>query len=190
MIRHAEDELGVERTDPSDPRWLSDASEELFDRDERAMGRLLTEDTSETRAGAYCHYHLTVEGILARTGYYGVQTNSGGDAAELPTLPGLVGGLSNIRSDEGRHGVRDGETEGPRRRRERRPRVPPGDGRRTRAAHAVYRRRVGRRQSPGLGENDLVAYAAERHMDRMTRIADSGAGLPSVAEPTRLEENY
>lgn len=45
-------------------------------------------------------------------------------------------------------------------------------------------------ESPGLGEDDLVAYAAERHTDRMTRVADSGAGLPSVAEPTRLEENY
>jgi ribonucleoside-diphosphate reductase beta chain len=188
VIRHAEDELGVERTDPSDSRWFSDAYEELFDRNERAMERLLTEDTSEARAGAYCHYHLTIEGILAQTGYYGVQTNFGGDAAELPTLPGLVEGFSNIRSDEGRHVgfgmaklkilVDDGS-------------VDPEFLRETVGELVPLTQSIvsasADDESLGLGEDDLVAYAAERHTDRMAQIADSGAELPSVEELTRLE---
>ena len=188
VIRRAEDELGVERSDPSDPRWFSDAYEELFDRNERAMERLLTEDAPRTRASAYCHYHLTIEGILAQTGYYGVQTNFGGDVAELPTLPGLVEGFSNIRSDEGRH---------------------VGFGMAKLKALVAdrcvdpefLRETVGELvpltqaivggatddDSAGLDESDLVAYAAERHTDRMAQIADSDADLPSVEELTRLE---
>ena len=187
VIRRAEDALGIERSDPSDPRWFSDAYAELFDRNERAMERLLTEDSPETRAGAYCHYHLTIEGILAQTGYYGVQTNFGGEVDALPTLPGLVEGFSNIRSDEGRHVgfgmaklkalVEDGSV-----------------------APEYLREIVGELvpltqsivgastddESAGLGEDDLVTYAAERHTDRMAQIAGSDAELPSVEELTRL----
>jgi len=42
-------------------------------------------------------------GILAQTGYYGMQTSYGGEFDELPHLPGLVQGFTKIRSDEGRH---------------------------------------------------------------------------------------
>ncbi|NHN48313.1 ribonucleoside-diphosphate reductase [Halostella sp. JP-L12] len=188
VIRRAEDELGVKRSDPSDPRWFSDAYVELFDRNERAMARLLTDDSPEARADAYCHYHLTIEGILAQTGYYGVQTNFGGDVAELPTLPGLVEGFSNIRSDEGRHvGFGMAKLKGL-----------VGDG-----SVSVERlwETVGELvpltqsivsasaddDSAGLGEDELVTYAAERHTDRMAQIADSDAELPSVGELTRIE---
>jgi ribonucleoside-diphosphate reductase beta chain len=84
----------------------------LFDGTEAAMHRLLEEDTPENRVTAYCHYHLVVESVLAQTGYYGITStlsDSGPDIRaadareDFPNLPGLVEGVSYIRSDEGRH---------------------------------------------------------------------------------------
>ncbi|PSP87444.1 ribonucleoside-diphosphate reductase [Halobacteriales archaeon QS_4_69_34] len=100
---------GFESTRPTDERYFDDDYVELFDKNEAAMQRLLEEDTPENRAEAYCHYHLVIESVLAQTGYYGIQSSfsdGGADdlaAREFPDLDGLVGGITKIRSDEGRH---------------------------------------------------------------------------------------
>jgi len=68
------------------------------------MHRLLEERTPETFARAYTHYHLVIEGILAQTGYYGMQRSFRADEfPELPHLPGLHTGFPRIRQDERRH---------------------------------------------------------------------------------------
>ncbi|MDZ7730534.1 MAG: ribonucleoside-diphosphate reductase [Natrialbaceae archaeon] len=104
VIHTIEDEKGWERTDPRDPKWFPEPYLELFERNKEATHRLLTDDTVENRAIAYCHYHMTIEGVLAQSGYYGLQTLFGDDEiAFMPVLPGLDEGISNIRSDEGRH---------------------------------------------------------------------------------------
>jgi ribonucleoside-diphosphate reductase beta chain len=105
VVHPAEDELGLPRSSPTDPEWFDDAYDELFQRNEDAMARLLPEDTPENRTRAYCHYHLIIEGVLAQTGYYGLSKAYNGDheAQGLPHLPGLVEGLTLIRQDEGRH---------------------------------------------------------------------------------------
>jgi len=98
-----------ERVNPTDGRFFTDGYVELFDRTEAAMETLLTDDTPESRVRAYAHYHLTVESVLAQTGYWGITSamSSGGSDAvakvDLPHLDGLVEGISYIRSDEGRH---------------------------------------------------------------------------------------
>ena len=38
-----EDELGIERSSPTDPVWYNDAYDELFERNERAMAALLAD---------------------------------------------------------------------------------------------------------------------------------------------------
>jgi ribonucleoside-diphosphate reductase beta chain len=103
------DEHGFEATYPTNQRFFNDDYVALFDKNEQAMERLLTDDTPENRAKAYCHYHLVVESVLAQTGYYGLQSTfspSGDDDVpqrDLPHLEGLVEGITYIRSDEGRH---------------------------------------------------------------------------------------
>jgi ribonucleoside-diphosphate reductase beta chain len=106
-VARAED---AEVTRPTDQRYFPEGYVELFDRTEEAMERLLTDDTPENRAKAYCHYHLTVESVLAQTGYYGISArfSDGGpdvydDDVDTPELEGLVEGINYIRSDEGRH---------------------------------------------------------------------------------------
>jgi len=100
---------GFEVTKPTDQHYFPDGFIELFDKTEEAMHKLLEEDTPTNRAKAYCHYHLTVESVLAQTGYYGIESTfspRGSDevaARDLPHLEGLVEGITNIRSDEGRH---------------------------------------------------------------------------------------
>jgi len=100
---------GFEVTAPTAQQYFPDGYIQLFDKTEEAMNRLLEEDTPETRTRAYCHYHLTVESVLAQTGYYGLESTfspRGSDevaARDLPHLEGLVEGIMNIRSDEGRH---------------------------------------------------------------------------------------
>lgn len=101
--------LGYERTSPLAARYYNEQYDELFERTETAMHRLLESDSPENRVKAYAHYHLTIESVLAQTGYYGFQSAfsaTGSDditKREFPELPGLVAGISNIRSDEGRH---------------------------------------------------------------------------------------
>jgi ribonucleoside-diphosphate reductase beta chain len=103
---------GFEVTPPTADRYFMDGYAKLFDGTEAAMHRLLEEDTPENRVTAYCHYHLVVESVLAQTGYYGITSSlsergpdirADGARAEFPNLPGLVEGVSYIRSDEGRH---------------------------------------------------------------------------------------
>ncbi|GAB3029861.1 ribonucleotide-diphosphate reductase subunit beta [Natronobiforma cellulositropha] len=92
---------GLDPTGLLEERWFPPAYLELLERTETAMARLLTDDTPENRARAYCHYHLTIEGVLAQTGYYSVdqELRRNGTAA----LPGLLEGFDHIRTDEGRH---------------------------------------------------------------------------------------
>ncbi len=109
VIDPAAEELGFERTAPTAEQYFNAQYNELFERTEAAMSRLLTEDTPRNRVEAYCHYHLAIESVLAQTGYYGIQSSfsdSGSDEVtdeQFAELPGLVNGITKIRSDEGRH---------------------------------------------------------------------------------------
>jgi ribonucleoside-diphosphate reductase beta chain len=104
VIHPVEEELGFETSSPTDDKWFNDAYDDLFERNEEAMHRLLDDPTPENFARAYCHYHLVIEGILAQTGYYGMQQSYSEDNhTELPHLPGLYEGFTLIRQDEGRH---------------------------------------------------------------------------------------
>jgi ribonucleoside-diphosphate reductase beta chain len=69
VVNPVEDDLGYEQSSPAEARWFNEAYDELFERNERAMHRLLDDRSPETFARAYTHYHLVVEGILAQTGY-------------------------------------------------------------------------------------------------------------------------
>ncbi|ARS90750.1 ribonucleoside-diphosphate reductase [Natrarchaeobaculum aegyptiacum] len=191
VIWAVEDELGWERSNPRDDVWFNEPYIELFDRNKKAQYRLLEEDTPENRAKAYCHYHLTVEGILAQTGYYGMQTSYGGEFEELPYLPGLVEGFTKIRSDEGRHVgfgmnqlkklIREG--------------VDPELIEDTVAELIPLvqgiteddRFQPDDAEPVGLEEGALAAYAVEKHTDRMQQITDAAAEIPDVDELVRLE---
>ncbi|MEF8806832.1 ribonucleoside-diphosphate reductase [Natronomonas sp.] len=104
VIHPVEEELGFEPSSPTDDKWFNDAYHELFERNEEATHRLLDDPTPDNFARAYCHYHLVIEGILAQTGYYGMQQSYAKDShPDLPHLPGLYEGFTKIRQDEGRH---------------------------------------------------------------------------------------
>jgi ribonucleoside-diphosphate reductase beta chain len=109
VINPVAEELGHEVTNPTDQRYFNDDYIALFDKTEDAMETLLEDDTVENRVTAYCHYHLTVESVLAQTGYYGFQSvfsDTGSDEVALTDFPnadGIVNGIMKIRSDEGRH---------------------------------------------------------------------------------------
>jgi ribonucleoside-diphosphate reductase beta chain len=105
VINPVEEEFGHEITSPYEDRWFGSDYVELFDRNEEAMHRLLEDDSPEALANAYCHYHMTIEGMLAESGYYGLQSIFGTDKVSpvTPELPGLDEGLNYIRGDEGRH---------------------------------------------------------------------------------------
>jgi ribonucleoside-diphosphate reductase beta chain len=187
VIHPAEEGRDTERTSPADERWFSDEYNELFARNERAMARLLEEDTPENRAKAYSHYHMTVEGILAQTGYYGLTRQFDRDTyPDVPHLPGLVEGLTSIRSDEGRH-VGFGmaklkelvESE--------------------RVDAAVIEATVGELlplvqasipdaegDEPGIESNELVEYATSKHGQRMQQITAANESIPDVDELTAL----
>ncbi len=189
VVTGAEERRGMAVTAPTDDRWFSDAYAELFDRNEAAMERLLVENTPETRASAYCHYHLVIEGVLAQTGYYGVQRSFSGEFDALPRLPGLVEGFAKVRADEGRHVgfgmaklkalVASGD-------------VTPeflhdevGD------LLALTQEIVASARAGGQGgvsESDLVSYAAERHAQCMRQVTDASEEIPDVAELVELDE--
>ena len=113
VLNWTEDQVGMERTTPNDDKWYADDYHALFDKEEERMNRLLTDDTPENRVKAYCTYHLTAEGIIAQTGYWGItknfrdhsdeQVEYKGETFSVPKLPGLVKGIEKIRQDEGRH---------------------------------------------------------------------------------------
>lgn len=187
VINPVEDDRGEARTSPSDERWFPDDYVELFDRNERAMQRLLDDDTPETRAAAYCHYHLVIEGILAQTGYYGVQRSFSGDVEELPRLPGLVEGFTRIRGDEGRH-VGFGMAK-------LRALVQSGDIE-PEYVNELVGELVGLTQgilvdtseeeAPGVSESELVEYATDRHTQRMQQIVSASADIPDVDDLVKL----
>ena len=192
VIWTVEDELGWDRSNPRDDVWFNEPYIDRFDRNKKAQFRLLEEDTPENRAKAYCHYHLTVEGILAQTGYYGMQTSYGGEFEKLPYLPGLVEGFTKIRSDEGRH-VGFGmnqlkkliQEEG----------VDPALVEDTVAELVPLvqgiteddRFQPDDAEPVGLEEGTLAAYAVEKHTERMRQITDATAEIPDVEELVRLE---
>jgi len=197
VVWQFEDYRGWERSDPRDEKWFNDAYIEMFDRNRTAQYRLLEDggDTPENRAIAFCHYHLTVEGILAQTGYYGMQRSFGGEFEDMPHLPGLVEGFSNIRSDEGRH-VGFGMHKLKQLVREERidpnvidetveellplvqgitndERFQPDEG----------------EESSGLDDDELAEYALEKHAERMAQIKDAAAAIPDVDDLVRLESD-
>ncbi|UPM44120.1 ribonucleotide-diphosphate reductase subunit beta [Halocatena salina] len=189
VIHPAEDARGHAHSSPTDERWFTEEYDELFARNERAMRRLLEADTAENRAKAYSHYHLTVEGILAQTGYYGLTREFDAEThPTLPHLPGLIGGLTQIRSDEGRHVgfgmakltelIQTG-------------RVQPdviestiGDLLPLVAAAIPSQERDG----PGISSTDLIEYARNKHDQRMTQITTASQQLPTVEELTTLTD--
>ena len=104
VVHEVEAELGLEHSSPTDDEWFNEPYHELFRRNEEAMDALLDDPTPEDFAVAYAHYHLVIEGILAQTGYYGMQQSYAEDSyPDLPHLPGLYEGFTRIRQDEGRH---------------------------------------------------------------------------------------
>lgn len=189
VIHPVEDELGYERSSPTAERWFNEAYYDLFDRNERAVARVLTDDSPEARAKAYCHYHLVIEGILAQTGYYGMQKSySEDDHPEVPHLPGLVEGFDFIRSDEGRHVgfgmaklkdlVETGEVSPELLDSTVNELLPLVNGI---AADEDYQTDI------GVQPAELEAYAAEKHIDRMNQIKDAAREIPDVDSLTRLE---
>lgn len=189
VIHTEEHARGNDVTTPTDDRWFGQSYVELFDRMESAMNRLLTEDTPENRAKAYCHYHLTVEGILAQTGYYGVQGTFNGSVEDVPRLPGLVDGFTKIRADEGRHvgfgmmKLKDLVASG---------KVPAQLLHETVGELADLTRDIVEDAATpdGLGQNptDLVAYATEKHGQRMRQITDDDLGIPDVETLVDIED--
>ena len=102
------EELGLEWQYPTNQEFFGEGCISMFDKNEAAMERLLTEDTPEIRARAFSHYHLVIEGVMAQTGYYAFDSafSARGDdisIREFPDLDGLIEGMSYIRGDEGRH---------------------------------------------------------------------------------------
>ncbi|MBX0325870.1 ribonucleotide-diphosphate reductase subunit beta [Halomicroarcula sp. F13] len=101
-IEPAEIAREMDPTLPTADRWFSEPYESVFDRTARAMRRLLDADTPANRARAYCHYHLTVEGVLGQTGFHAIEATFG-PRTDGPSLSGLVEGTTAVRRDEGRH---------------------------------------------------------------------------------------
>lgn len=71
----------------------------FFDELPRALDALLIDHSARALARAYLTYHITVEGILAETGYHAAFLA----CQRRGVLPGLVAGFENIKRDESRH---------------------------------------------------------------------------------------
>lgn len=102
VIRPVEDTRGMAPTSPTAARWFTDPYEEIFDRTKAAMHQLQDANTPANRATAYCHYHLTVEGVFGQTGFHAVESTFSPET-DGPSLPGLTEGIGCVRQDEGRH---------------------------------------------------------------------------------------
>ncbi|WP_436346785.1 ribonucleotide-diphosphate reductase subunit beta [Natronorubrum sp. FCH18a] len=191
VVRPEEERRGQELSSPTDEKWFNEPYNELFERNEEAMARLLEDDSPENRAKAHCHYHLTIEGILAQTGYYGLTLAYGENEPDLPNLLGLVEGLKLVRSDEGRHVgfgmaqlkslVIDGD-------------VDPDVLRETvgELVPLVQRSLVtddgaSSEGGPGPSPSDLSEYAYNKHEQRMKQITTASEQIPDVEELTELE---
>lgn len=187
VIHEVERTRNEDLSSPNEDRWFDNHYDELFARNEEALERLLVEDIPETRARAYCHYYLVIEGILAQTGYYGVQTSYSGETEELPELPGLVEGFTLVRSDEGRHVgfgmaklkdmVEAGEVTPEFLHETVNELMPLTNGLLEAATDP---------DTPGVDPEELVDYAASRHTQRMEQIVDASADIPSVGKLVEL----
>lgn len=191
VIHGTADELGLERVSPTDPRWYNDAYDDLFERNERAMEAVLDDQSPETFATAYCHYHLTIEGILAQTGYYGMQQSFSEDShPELPGLPGLFEGFNHIRQDEGRHvgfgmaklkELLTEEDVDPQLLSETvNELMPLVDGITTNPEEEGE-------MDIGPTPDELRQFASEKHVQRMQQITDASEEIPDVETLTELE---
>jgi ribonucleoside-diphosphate reductase beta chain len=191
VIHPVEEELGFETSSPTDEKWFNEEYNDLFDRNEEAMHRLLDEPTPENFARAYCHYHLVIEGILAQTGYYGLQqAYSKDNHPDLPHLPGLYEGFTLIRQDEGRHVgfgmaklkelVSDGDVDPSLLDETVNELLPLVNGI---AANPdeEYREDIG--PSP----EELQQFATEKHLQRMEQIKDAAEDVPDLESLTELE---
>ncbi|MHC3437776.1 ribonucleotide-diphosphate reductase subunit beta [Natrialbaceae archaeon A-gly3] len=102
VVTPVEKRRGLEASSPTEDRWFTEPYEDIFERTDTAMNRLLEADSPENRARAHCHYNLAVEGAFAQAGFRAIEGTFAADA-DGPSLPGLVEGFSGIRRDEGRH---------------------------------------------------------------------------------------
>jgi len=190
VINPVEEEMGLEKSSPLEDRWFNEAYDELFERNERATHRLLEEDTPENRARAFCHYHLTIEGIAAQTGYYGMgRAYSEDECPELPHLPGLVEGLNHTRADEGRHvgfgmsKLKELVVED---------KVDPAIIDETVAELVPLVQDVVNdeeyQDDRGVPPEELEMYATEKHVERMEQVKDAARDLPNVDELVALDD--
>lgn len=174
-IRPAEETRGLEPTAPTADRWFTDSYEDIFDRTEMAMHRLLEADTPANRARAFCHYHLTVEGVFGQTGFHAVESTFGPETDGL-SLPGLVEGFSGIRRDEGRHvgyGM-DRLTALLRRGAVERSLVEETVMDLAEPVDAVVER-MGWRRLPGPDSDDLVAFVTQQRRNRLQQLPGGDA---------------
>jgi ribonucleoside-diphosphate reductase beta chain len=186
------EELGYERTVPTDQHYYNQDYIDLFAKNEAAMEQLLDEDTPETRAKAYCHYHLVVESVLAQTGYYGLTSTFSpqGDPdvpqRDFPHLEGLVQGITYIRSDEGRHvgfGMNKVRSliheEG----------VDPQIVRDTLMDLMPHTAGILREFNTATNPVPLVTYARDKLTMRTDRLTDKSAEIPAVEELVRVDDS-
>ena len=190
VVNPVEEQLGRGRSSPTEQRWFNDAYDELFERNERAMHRLLEDRSPEAFAEAYAHYHLVIEGILAQTGYYGMQQSFAENRnPELPHLPGLYDGFVHIRQDEGRHvgfgmaKLKSLVSEG---------QIDPQllDDTVSELMPLVNEIAASPEEisgDRGVQPEELQRFASEKHLDRMEQIQDASAELPDVETLTKLE---
>lgn len=190
VINPVEEANGWEKSSPLEDRWFNDAYDELFERNERATHRLLEEDTPENRARAFSHYHLTIEGVAAQTGYYGMgRSYSDEECPELPHLPGLVEGLDHTRADEGRH-VGFGMSK--------LKELVQEDGVDPRIIDETVAELVPLvqqivnddeyQEDRGVPSEELEMYATEKHTERMEQVKDAARELPNVDELVALDD--
>ncbi len=187
VVNPVEETKGYEVTSPTDDRFFPENYDSLFESNERAMRRLLDDDTPENRVKAHANYHLVIEGILAQTAYYAIHKNFSEEIDDYPHLPGLVEGFSNIRSDEGRHvgfgmhKIKQHITE---------------DGVGISVLNdtvndlMVYTNGIlvdtTEGDAPGVGRDRLMEFASEKHRERLEQITNADADIPDVDELVRL----
>ena len=191
VVHEVEADLGLEHSSPTDDEWFNDPYHELFRRNEEAMHALLDDPTPEDFAVAYAHYHLVIEGILAQTGYYGMQQSYAEDSyPDLPHLPGLYEGFTRIRQDEGRHVgfgmaklkelVTDEDVD---------PRLLDD------TVNELLPLVNGIAANPddqyiedvGPQPEELQSFATKKHVQRMEQITDAAADVPDLESLTELE---
>ena len=191
VVHEVEAELGLERSSPTDDEWFNDPYHELFRRNEDAMHALLDDPTPEDFAVAYAHYHLVIEGILAQTGYYGMQQSYAEDSyPDLPHLPGLYEGFTRIRQDEGRHvGFGMAKLK----------ELVTDEGVDPRLLDDTVNELLplvnGIAANPddqyiedvGPQPEDLQSFATKKHVQRMEQITDAAADVPDLESLTELE---